>query len=159
MKHIILMAFILVSMGTTNSGNATETKKNKSIRFFNSEEHNSANLPFSEAVRVGSMLFLSGQIGVNTLTDKLVPGGLKAEAKQTMENIKNLLDSHGYSMSDIVKCTVMLADISEWQTFNDVYITYFSRPYPARSAFGVNGLALKSKVEVECIAAKGESGG
>ena len=111
------------------------------------------NLPFSEAVRVGDTLYLSGQIGVVPGTLKLVPGGVRDEARQTMTNIKTSLEAHGYSMADLVKCTVMLADISEWETFNQVYKTFFAERYPARSAFGANGLALGARVEVECIAA------
>jgi 2-iminobutanoate/2-iminopropanoate deaminase len=70
-----------------------------------------------------------------------------------MENIRTTLEAHGHSMRDLFKCTVMLADIAEWPIFNEVYSTFFSAPYPARSALGANGLALGARVEVECIAA------
>ena len=73
-----------------------------------------------------------------------------------MENIKASLEAHGYSMGDLVKCTVMLADVSEWAVFNDVYRSFFVNHYPARSAFGANGLALGARVEVECIAVQGQ---
>lgn len=69
-----------------------------------------------------------------------------------MENIKATLEAHEFSMSDIVKCTIMIDDISEWSSFNDIYVTYFEEPYPARSAFGADGLALGAAIEVECIA-------
>lgn len=115
-----------------------------------------ANLPFSEAVRVGDTLYLSGQLGVVPGTTKLVEGGLEPEARQTMENISATLRAHGYSMEDLVKCTVMLADVSEWADFNGVYESFFSGRYPARSAFGANGLALGARVEVDCIAAVAE---
>jgi reactive intermediate/imine deaminase len=111
-----------------------------------------SNLPFSAAVRVGDTLYLSGQIGVRPGTMELVEGGMAAEARQTLDNIKATLEGHGHRMSDVVKCTVMLADINEWGTFNEIYQDYFSAPYPARSAFGANGLALGARVEVECIA-------
>ena len=114
------------------------------------------NLPFSEAVRVGNTLYLSGQVGIVPGTLELVPGGLKEEARQTMVNIKTSLEAHGYSISDVVKCTVMLADFSEWAMFNDVYKSFFVNHYPARSAFGANGLALGARVEVECIAVRGK---
>lgn len=123
------------------------------IQFLNSGKVVPTNLPFSEAVRVGNMLYLSGQVGIMPGTLKLVPGGLKEETRQTMENIKTSLEAHGYTMRDIVKCTVMLADISEWAAFNEVYRTFFAGRYPARSALGANGLALGARVEVECIAA------
>jgi|TARA_R100000005_G_scaffold126_1_gene66 reactive intermediate/imine deaminase len=111
------------------------------------------NLPFSEAVKVGNLYFLSGQLGVKPGTMALVEGGIEAEARQTMENIATVLKANGLSMSDVVKCTVMLADMSEWGTFNEVYRSFFTPPYPARSAFGANGLGLGARAEVECIAA------
>jgi 2-iminobutanoate/2-iminopropanoate deaminase len=113
---------------------------------------NAPGFPFSEAVRVGNIVYLSGQIGVIPGSDKLVDGGIQAEARQTLENIRTSLEAHGLSMEHVVKCTVMLADIAEWAAFNDVYKTFFAPPYPARSAFGATGLALGARVEVECIA-------
>ena len=122
------------------------------IEFLNSGKVTPTTLPFSEAVRVGNTLFLSGQIGVRPGKEELVPGGIEAEARQTLENIRTTLETHGYTMRDVVKCTVMLADIAEWAAFNAVYRTFFSPPYPARSAFGATGLALGARVEVECLA-------
>jgi reactive intermediate/imine deaminase len=124
-----------------------------SIEFLNSGKVLPTTLPFSEAVRVGNVLYLSGQIGIVPGSMKLAPGGLKEETRQTMENIKTSLEAHGYSLSDLIKCTVMLADISEWAAFNEVYKTFFQKRFPARSALGTNGLALGARVEVECIAA------
>jgi reactive intermediate/imine deaminase len=124
------------------------------IEFLNSGKVVPTTLPFSEAVRVGDMLYLSGQIGIKPGTLDLAPGGIEGEARQTLDNIRTSLEAHGYALRDVVKCTVMLADIAEWATFNEVYRSYFSPPYPARSALGANGLALGARVEVECIAAK-----
>ena len=115
-----------------------------------------AGLPFSEAVRVGHTLYLSGMVGIEPGTDGLVPGGIEAESRQTMDNIRMTLEAHGAGLEDVVKCTVMLADISEWSTFNDIYETYFDGRYPARSALGASGLALGARVEVECIAVLGQ---
>ena len=112
-------------------------------------------LPFSEAVRVGDLMFLSGQVGVMPGTTKLVDGGIGAETRQAMENIKTTLAAHGRTMDDLVKCTAMLADIGEWGAFNDVYKMFFGAHFPARSAFGASGLALHARVEIECIAAAG----
>ena len=126
------------------------------IEFLNSGKILPRNLPFSEIVRHGNTLYLSGQIGIQPGTTKLVAGGLQEEARQTMENIKTSLEAHGYSMGNLVKCTVMLADMADWQAFNEVYKGFFSGDYPARSAFGANGLALGAKVEVECLGAVGE---
>ncbi len=131
---------------------ATFAKPPASPEFLNSGKVYPANVPLAEAVRVDNTLYLSGQIGIEPGTLVLVPGGLKAEAKQTMENIKTSLEAHGYSMRDLVKCTVMLADIARWAEFNAVYQTYFTDRFPARSALGVTGLAIGAQVEVDCIA-------
>ena len=96
---------------------------------------------------------MSGQIGVAPGATELSPGGIEGESKQAMENIKTILEAHGYGMENLVKCTVTLADMSEWTTFNDVYREYFTDHFPARSAFGASGLAFEGRVEIECIAA------
>jgi 2-iminobutanoate/2-iminopropanoate deaminase len=125
------------------------------IEFFNSGQILPATLPFSEAVQVGNLLILSGQIGNVPGKLELVPGGMEAEARQTMENIRTTLASRGLTMRDVIKCTVFLTDMAEWPAFNDVYRTFFEPPFPARSALGTNGLAIGARVEVECIAAVG----
>lgn len=109
--------------------------------------------PFSEAVSYGGVLYLSGDIGAGP-DGKLVDGGIVPESRQTMENIKATLGRHGLEMDDIIKCTVFLADMSEWSIFNGVYAVYFEQGrYPARSALAASGLALGARVEIECIAA------
>ena len=125
-----------------------------SPEFLNSGKVYPAGVPLAEAVRIDNTLLLSGQIGIQPGTLKLVPGGIKEESKQTMENIKTTLEANGYSMRDLVKCTVMLADITKWGEFNEIYKTYFTDRFPARSALGVNGLAIGAQVEVECVAYK-----
>ena len=124
--------------------------------YLTSETTASMNLPFSDAVRVGHLLFLSGQIGNVSGTTELVPGGIQAEARQTMEKIKTILEANGSSLDRVVKATVMLADISEWPAFNEVYVTYFPGNKPARSAFAGSGLAFGARCEVEVIATVGE---
>ena len=109
-------------------------------------------LPFSDAVRVGNLLYLSGQLGVDE-QGVVVQGGIKAETRQIMERIRRLVEQNNSSMNHVVKCTCMLADMSEWAAMNEVYVTYFDKDRrPARSAFGVNGLARNARVEIECIA-------
>jgi 2-iminobutanoate/2-iminopropanoate deaminase len=108
-------------------------------------------LPFSEAVRVGEMLWLSGQIGTDS-TGALVAGGVAAETRQALENIRRVLERHGSSLDRVVKCLVMLADMSEWAAMNAVYREFFPHHLPARSAFGTSGLALGARLEIECWA-------
>ena len=95
--------------------------------------------------------FLSGAIGNKPGTLELVEGGIQAETRQIMETIKMRVETFGSSMDRVAKCTVFLADMSEWGAMNEVYRTYFDKP-PARSALGANGLALGAAVEIECIA-------
>ncbi|KKD60640.1 endoribonuclease L-PSP [Grimontia sp. AD028] len=150
MRNFLILFTICFSILATQPAFA---KRPKGIEFLNSGTVLPTHLPFSEAVRVDNTIYLSGQIGILPGTLTLAPGGIEAESRQTMENIKTSLNANGYNMSNLVKCTVLLADMSEWNTFNDIYRTYFSDKYPARSAIGANGLALGAKVEVECIAA------
>ncbi|MDX1515292.1 MAG: RidA family protein [Woeseiaceae bacterium] len=110
-----------------------------------------SNLPFSSAVRVNELLFVSGAIGVVPGTMSLAEGGIQGETRQTLDNIKATLETFDSSMDRVVKCTVFLADMAEWGAMNEVYRTYFPNP-PARSALGASGLALDARVEIECIA-------
>jgi reactive intermediate/imine deaminase len=127
------------------------------MQFINSLAAQAAKLPFSQAVRVGEVLYLSGQLGNKPGTLELVSGGMEAEARQTMDNIGAALEENGLSFRDVFKCTVMLADMKRWADFNKVYVTYFDADHlPARSAFGCNGLALGAQVEVECWAYVGK---
>lgn len=112
--------------------------------------------PFSPAVRVGDLLFLSGQIGTDpSAAGAVVAGGIEAETRQTLSNIRQVLESVGSSMQNVVKCTVMMADMAEWDRMNTVYREFFPADrLPARSAFGTSGLALDARVEIECIATR-----
>jgi 2-iminobutanoate/2-iminopropanoate deaminase len=111
-------------------------------------------LPFPDGVRVGELVILSGQIGIKPGKLELVPGGIEAETRQTFENLKLTLAAHGMTLVDIVRVQVMLADMSEWPRFNQVYLEFFPDAAPARSAFGANGLALGARVEVEAFAVR-----
>ena len=112
-------------------------------------------LPFSEAVRVGDLLFLSGKVGRKPGARTVVSGGIAAETRQTLDNIRDVLERHGSSMARVVKCTVFLADIRDWAAMNEVYVEFFPNNPPARSALGASGLALGARVEIECIAVAG----
>ena len=112
-------------------------------------------LPFSSAVRVGNMLYLSGQIGVLPGTTQLVDTGTAAQIRQTLENIKTVLGAAGSSMERVVKCTVFLADMRDYATMNEIYRSYFPGDPPARSTVAVSGLAFGAKAEIECLATVG----
>jgi reactive intermediate/imine deaminase len=137
-------------------GNLIEPKDAISIEFLSAPGAERLALPFSEAVRVGDMLYLSGQLGVVPGTTKLVPGGIGEETRQALENIKAILDRNGSALNRVVKCTVFLADINEWPNMNEVYRIYFPKAPPARSAMAASGLALNARVEIECIAVVGQ---
>ena len=108
--------------------------------------------PFSEAVRAGNIVFLSGMLGTDS-TGRLAAGGVGPETRQTLTNIRGALARNGLTMNDVVKCTVFLADIAEWGAMNQVYATFFPESKPARSAVGGTGLVRNARVEIECIAA------
>ena len=146
----VLLAAVLVVCGVAAPASAGLERK---VEFLNSGKVLKAgNLPFSEAVRHGDTLYLSGQIGIVPGTTQLVDGGMAAQAKQALENIRIILEANGRSTADLLKCTVMLADMADWPAFNEVYRNFLTAPYPARSAFGATGLAFGARVEVECIA-------
>ena len=109
-------------------------------------------LPFSSAVRVGDLLFLSGQIGNVPGTRQLADGGITGQTRQALENIKAVLAFAGSSLDRAVKCTVFLADIQDFAAMNAVYATYFPNDPPARSTVAAKGLAGGARVEIECIA-------
>ena len=112
-------------------------------------------LPFSSAVLVGNMLYLSGQIGNVPGTRQLADTGIAGQTRQALENIKAVLAAAGSSLDRAVKCTVFLADIKDYAAMNIVYATYFPKDPPARSTVAGSGLALGARVEIECLAVAG----
>ncbi|QKG70515.1 RidA family protein [Erythrobacter mangrovi] len=115
--------------------------------------------PFSSAVQVGDVLYLSGDIGADESGLAVVPGGIEPETRAMFARIGATLAAHGLGFDDVFKCTVFLADMSEWPAFNAIYAEHFTKgSYPTRSALGVNGLALGARVEMECWAWNPQSG-
>lgn len=147
------LAFIAVIASCEPRSTPDAAASAQRIEFLTTSD--SSPYPFSPAVRAGGFLFLSGQIGTRTENGAmvLVPGGIEAETRQTMDNIRDILTRNGSSLDRVVKCTVMIADMAEWPRMNAIYATYFPGAKPARSALGANGLALNARVEIECIAA------
>lgn len=116
---------------------------------------NGQQLPFSDAVRVGETLYLSGQLGIGA--DGKLPEGIEAQTKQALENVGAILKRAGLGYNDVFHCTAMLSDMANWPAMNKVYVTYFPEgKRPARSAFGASGLALGGLIELECQAYAGK---
>lgn len=130
---------------------SVEAAPRAAVQFLN-QPTNAA--PFSEAVQVGRQLYLSGQLGLVPGKGVLAPGGLVPETRQAIANTKATLERYGYSMGDVVKCTVLLADMADFAAFNREYLSAFSKPYPVRTLFAVGGLAFGARVELDCVAAK-----
>ncbi len=150
MKQLLLIVSVLLLTGCVVSVNSG-TGDGNSARYLQAPGTEDMNLPFSSAVRAGDTLYLSGQLGIVPGTSELAEGGIGPETLQTMQNISRTLNDFDSSMDDVVKCTVFLADMSEWAAMNQVYKTFFRNP-PARSAIAASGLALDGRVEIECIA-------
>jgi reactive intermediate/imine deaminase len=126
------------------------------IRFIQSRGTRDAGLPFSDAARVGDVLYFSGALGNVPGKMELVPGGIEPETRQMFQNIARSLEQNGLSFDDVFKCQVFLADMKEWPAFNKIYIEYFKPDrLPVRSALGASGLALGARVEMEITAFAG----
>lgn len=162
-RRALVLALVVVASGTigcedTDDDDAPAQDLAPEVAYLTTPASEAMGFPFSEAVRVGHMLYLSGQIGdVRTASGEtsLAEGGIQGETRQTMENIKEVLERYGSSLDRVVKCTVMIDDMSEWPAMNEVYARYFPDHKPARSAIGADGLALGAKVEIECWATVG----
>lgn len=152
--YLVASTFILSSCAQP----LEETSKDESTRktevtFHKTHEPKKENAPFSDVVQVGDMYFLSGQIGMNHTERVLVEGGITAETKQTLENIKAVLAQHDMDMSNVVKAMVVLDNIEDFQAFNDIYKTYFPQK-PARTTFAAEALAAGALIEIEVVAVK-----
>lgn len=123
--------------------------------FHQSHEPLKKDAPFSDAVQVGNLFYLAGQIGMDHSTRTLVKGGIQPETVQAIKNIREVLEQHGLGLNDVVKCTVILATMDHFSAFNEVYTQYFPNK-PARTTFAASGLARSCQVEIEVIAVKTE---
>ncbi len=123
------------------------------IIFHKPENPARAKAPFSEVVQAGNLFFLAGQIGMDRSVGKLAENGIKGETEQTIKNIQGVLQHHGLSLDNVVKCTVILSDINDFKAFNEVYVKYFTKK-PARTTYAAAGLAVGAKIEIDVIAVK-----
>ena len=110
--------------------------------------------PYSQAIQVGNLVYTSGQIPIDPATGVFADGGIKEQTRQSLTNVKAILEEVGLSMSNVVKTTVFMADMGDFAEMNAVYAEFFSEPYPARSAVAVKTLPKGALVEIEVVAAK-----
>ena len=108
--------------------------------------------PYSQAIKVGNLVFASGQVPIVPATGEFVEGGIKEQTRQSLTNAKAILEEAGTSLSKVVNTTVYLSDMANFAAMNEVYAEFFTQPYPARSAVAVKTLPKNALVEVECIA-------
>jgi reactive intermediate/imine deaminase len=150
---VLLQSCLSLNVANKKVASNSQSSQNE-IQYVNSDETKEKGYPFSDATVVNGIIYLSGAIG--TLPDgSVISGGIAAETRQTMMNIKNRLEKMGGSMDDIFKCTCMLADIKDWPLMSQEYKKFFNPDkLPARSAFAGSGLALGAKLEIECMAIK-----
>lgn len=110
--------------------------------------------PYSQAIMAGDTVYVSGQLPINPSTGEFAEGGIKEQARQSLNNIKNILSEAGMTMQQVVKVTVLMTDMSDFAAVNEVYAEFFSAPYPARSAFAVAALPKGGAIEIEAVAVK-----
>lgn len=108
--------------------------------------------PYSQAIRTGNLIFVSGQLPVNPTTGNFAEGGIKELTRQSLSNVKAILEAEGTDMAHVVKTTVFLADMGDFAEMNEVYATFFTTPFPARSAVAIKTLPKNARVEIECVA-------
>ena len=145
---------ILIALFITPFITPLARAENHKVEVLGADMTKQLNLPFSEAVAVGDLLFVSGQIGSKPGELKLVEGGVQAETRQAMHNIIAILEKYGSGVDKIAKCTIFLGNMDEWADMNVAYLEALGDHRPARSALGASGLALGGSVEIECIAAR-----
>jgi 2-iminobutanoate/2-iminopropanoate deaminase len=154
MKMLIAIAIGVLAM---NSVADAAAPLRPAVEHYGRPVLNGQPLPFSDAVRVGDVLYLSGQLGIGA--DGKLPDGMEAQTKQALDNVGAILKRAGLGYEDVFHCTAMLKDMADWPALNKVYVTYFPEgKRPARSAFGASGLALGALIELECQAYAGKAG-
>jgi 2-iminobutanoate/2-iminopropanoate deaminase len=151
-SSIIISAFILLVILAFGTGSQEQVKK--AIRRVITLDNTPAKRPYSPAVESGNTLYVSGQIAVDPATGKLIDGKIEEQTRQVLKNLKNVIEKGGYSMQNVVKCTVLLSDISFYATVNQIYMEYFPSDPPARMAFAVKDLPMGALIEIDAIAVK-----
>lgn len=150
MKLTRSFLLVVISLGMFVNVQAQEETE---IIFHKPANPDRAKAPFSEAVQAENLFFLAGQIGMDRSVGKLAENGIQGETEQAIKNIKGVLEHHGLTLDNVVKCTVILSDINDFRAFNEVYVKYFTKK-PARTTYAAAGLAIGAKIEIDVIAVK-----
>jgi 2-iminobutanoate/2-iminopropanoate deaminase len=154
MKRFSLAAALVAALLTTACVSAaSQGAPGPEVSYNTGQPIAGQTLPFSRAVRVGHLVYLSGELGIDPATNALVPGGAGPQTTQILRNYERTLDSYGADLSNLVKCTVFLSDMADYAAMNAAYAAAVPDPKPARSTVGVSGLAFGAALEIECIAA------
>lgn len=124
------------------------------MKAINTDKAPAAIGPYSQAIHAGNLVFVSGQLPVDPATGNFAEGGIKELTRQSLTNMKNILEAEGLKMSQVVKTTVFLADMADFAEMNEVYAEFFEKPFPARSAIAIKALPKNARVEIECIASE-----
>ncbi len=124
------------------------------MKAINTDKAPAAIGPYSQAILAGNLVFVSGQLPVDPATGNFAEGGIKELTRQSLTNMKNILEAEGLKMSQVVKTTVFLADMADFAEMNEVYAEFFEKPFPARSAIAIKTLPKNARVEIECIASE-----
>lgn len=146
---------VIILMGLLFSLTGSMAQELTEPIFHKSHVERKKDSPFSDAVQVGNLYFLAGQIGLDNQTRTIVDGGITAETERTILNIREVLQHQGMELNNVVKCTVILASMEDFAAFNEVYASYFPKK-PARTTFAASGLAMDAKIEIEVVAVKSE---
>lgn len=144
MKYILTTIFLIILMGCANQPPDRE--------IISSQKAPAAIGPYSQAVRVGDTLYLSGQLGLDPATGKFAGQGFEAQARQALENQKAILETSGFSLKDVVQCQVFVTDMDNYPVFNTIYKEYFVKDFPARAVLEVSRIPADGLVEIMMVA-------
>jgi 2-iminobutanoate/2-iminopropanoate deaminase len=150
-RLLVIVTVVALTMSVSFNLSAQEKKVNRKVITL---ENNPAKRPYSPAIEVNNTLYVSGQIAVDQATGKLIEGGIELQSRQVLKNMKNVIEKGGYTMENVVKCTVLLADIATYSTVNQIYMEFFPKDPPARMAFAVKDLPMGALIEIDAIAVK-----
>jgi 2-iminobutanoate/2-iminopropanoate deaminase len=150
-KSLFFMILIALLLSFSLDTGAQEKKAVRKVITF---ENVQGKRPYSPAVEVNNTLYVSGQIAVDQATGKIIEGGIEAQTRQVLTNLKNVIEKGGYKLDNVVKCTVLLSDIAFYNTVNQIYMEFFPVEPPARMAFAVKDLPLGALIEIDAIAVK-----